>query len=327
MFCPFCKAEYRAGIAQCSDCSISLVDSIPGDAFDANFMVLLWNGESLRFLEAVCEELDRAGIAVASPRVEVLLRDPVDRYHLKQLKTFPYVLGVPGRSFPAARKILEAAARNTSPAIALPPVGAYPQPYDQTAVAARRRSGAPLDTTTTVASSADLRFVEFLEASFEGLGIATRRIVLEGGEYEIQVRPEQEEAARQVVEEIATGTSQQAAAASLEDSILQDGTPKSYFLAWFVPATCLVVFLAYGTVASGSRLVVLYLLGSSLSLVGALWMIYQAICYEVRPFRYCVAALLPFTFLWYYVERYSVRKGEQRLPISARVRLRPPAAS
>src|SRR5215475_12182569 len=32
MFCPQCKAEYRAGFAKCSDCDVELVQQLPVDA-------------------------------------------------------------------------------------------------------------------------------------------------------------------------------------------------------------------------------------------------------------------------------------------------------
>jgi hypothetical protein len=31
MFCPQCKAEYRAGFARCSDCDVELVNQLPVD--------------------------------------------------------------------------------------------------------------------------------------------------------------------------------------------------------------------------------------------------------------------------------------------------------
>ena len=31
MFCPQCKAEYRAGFARCSDCDVELVKELPDD--------------------------------------------------------------------------------------------------------------------------------------------------------------------------------------------------------------------------------------------------------------------------------------------------------
>jgi hypothetical protein len=334
MFCPFCKAEYRAGIARCSDCSFVLVDEIPKDDSDPRFMVLLWNGESLPFLEAVCAELDRAELPVAAPRVEILLRDQADRYHLKHLKTFPYVLGVFKRDFLAARKILESVAENGIPPVALPPIAAYPEPFDERAtVALRRKSTASLDATTAICSSDDLRYLEFLEASLDGLDIPFRRVGLESGAYEIQVRSEDEAGARQIVEEIARGTSAQTAAATLEATLLHDEPPTSYFLAWLFPVAYWFVFGGLFIISDDSNLnsapaMFAVLLGvmEAVSVVGSFWMVYQALRYEVQPFRYCVMALIPLTCVWYYVERYSVRKNEQRLPIRSRVRGRPPTA-
>jgi hypothetical protein len=55
MFCPECKAEYRAGFTTCSDCSVDLIDSLPapappgdgsGDSLDAN-----QPGEIARFVD------------------------------------------------------------------------------------------------------------------------------------------------------------------------------------------------------------------------------------------------------------------------------------
>ena len=117
---------------------------IPKDDSDPNFMVLLWNGESLPFLEAVCKELDRAELPVATPRVEILLRDSSDRYHLKHLKTFPYALGMFKRDFAAARRLLESVAESSLPPIVLPPVAAYPGPFDEGATVAHREGSAPL---------------------------------------------------------------------------------------------------------------------------------------------------------------------------------------
>jgi len=328
MFCPFCKAEYRASITQCSDCGFPLVDAIPEDASDPNFMVLLWNGESLPFLEAVCKELDRAELPVAAPRVEVLLLDSADRYHIKYLKTFPYALGVFKRDFSAARKILESVAQNSLPPIELPPVAAYPEPFDERATVAHREGSAPLTATTTVYSSGDLRAVEFVEASLEGLDIPFRRICLESGACEIQVRATDENGARQIIDEIVRGTPSQLTALKLEINFQDDG-PQSYFLAWFLPLACTFLLLTFEMADSSwmhgsADLFGLLLLGGIVSFLGMVWMMYQALRYEVRPFRYCVAALLPFTFVWYYVERCWGRKGLRRLPVAVRARMHPP---
>jgi hypothetical protein len=337
MFCPFCKAEYRASFTKCSDCSISLVESLPRDASDPNFMVLLWNGESLEYLEAVCAELDKAAIPVATPHVDVLLRDLADRYHLKRLKTFRYVLGVFKRDFPAARTILESVARERFFLIPLPPIAAYPEPFDERPIAIvprQRKSAASLDATTAVYSSDDLRSVEFVEASLDVLDVPFRRIGLESGAYEVQVCAGDEAAARQVVKEIAYQTSTQAAAAAREDALLRDEPPKSYFLAWFLPAMYWFVFyfvILFSVNAGSDRAAgffgFLLVAMEAISVIGSFWMVYQALRYEVKSVRYCMMGLVPLACVWYFVERYSIRKGEQRLPIAARLRMyRPPAS-
>lgn len=328
MFCPFCKAEYRAGISRCSDCSFTLVESVPQNDADPDFMVLLWNGESLPFLEAVCAELDRAEFPVAAPRVEVLLRDSADRYHLKHLRTFPYVLGVFKRDFATARNILESVAEKSSPPVLLPPVAAYPEPFDERPAMARgTKSDASLDATSTIYSSQDLRAIEFLEASLDVINIPSRRVSLESGAYEIQVRPKDEVVARQVAEEIARGTSSQAAAAVQEDALLQDEPPKSHFLVWFMVVLWQLIWIVTFTdVSSGhaTSLAVFLFLAGLAYWGGMFWIARQAERYEARPFKYYVAALIPLAFVWYFIERVMGRKGLQKLPVSLRVRMRPP---
>ena len=44
MYCPLCKAEYRAGFDKCSDCHVGLVSTLE-QAKAAN-VVLLWEGTS-----------------------------------------------------------------------------------------------------------------------------------------------------------------------------------------------------------------------------------------------------------------------------------------
>ena len=329
MFCAFCKAEYRAGISRCSDCSLDLVESIPHDDSDPNFMVLLWNGESLSFLEAVCKELDGAAIVVATPRIEVLLRDRADRYHLKHLKTFPFVLGVFKRDFPCARKVLEAVAENFFPPVILPLANAYLEPFDESAkLAHRARVEDVLDAIISVFTSPNLSAVEFVEASLAGLNVPFRRVCLEDGSFEVRVRSGDESAAGRVLREIESGISSETWAAAREDALLRDEPPRSHFLAWFMPifgyAIWMFAFLqswddyskGWGRDGAGF---LLFLAGFG-HFAGMFWMAHQAATYEPRPFKYYVAALIPLALVWYYVERVMARKGEDRLPIAIRLR-------
>jgi hypothetical protein len=43
--------------------------------------------------------------------------------------------------------------------------------------------------------------------------------------------------------------------------------------------------------------------------VFGIWMLYQAVRYEAKPLRYVLlAAFVPFSYVWYYIERYRPRK-------------------
>ncbi len=65
MYCPSRKAEFRPGIARCSDCDVDLVDAlieIPADAFSKGNLILLWAGDDLSLHASLLEELKAAGI-------------------------------------------------------------------------------------------------------------------------------------------------------------------------------------------------------------------------------------------------------------------------
>jgi hypothetical protein len=65
MYCPLCKAEYRAGFTRCSDGDVDLVDAvteIPASALSQGNLVLLWAGDDLSLHAALLEELKAAGL-------------------------------------------------------------------------------------------------------------------------------------------------------------------------------------------------------------------------------------------------------------------------
>jgi hypothetical protein len=71
MFCPECKAEYRAGFTRCSDCGLDLVEQLDtrsgvggGSAVaDENGAVVLWSGVDARIRGQVVSALEAANIA------------------------------------------------------------------------------------------------------------------------------------------------------------------------------------------------------------------------------------------------------------------------
>ncbi len=91
---------------------------------------------------------------------------------------------------------------------------------------------------------------------------------------------------------------------------------------WFLPA---VGFYLFGIVFVSQRgnmtadfILFFLFLGMFATQGGTLWMLYQAIRYEERPLRYGLLSLLPFLFVWYYVERYKKRENRDRIPVGFR---------
>jgi len=60
MYCPLCKAEYRDGFYQCSDCSVKLVTR---EEADASRVVLLWHGTNCAKFDEIVAALRDAGIS------------------------------------------------------------------------------------------------------------------------------------------------------------------------------------------------------------------------------------------------------------------------
>jgi hypothetical protein len=110
MFCPNCKAEYRAGFTHCVDCDVDLVADLPngqdgagvepGDP-NADPFCSFWKGEDARLHAELCEVLDDAGIAHNT----IFRRD-----HLFNLKNYPsYEVGVPFSLFEKAENAVKEA--------------------------------------------------------------------------------------------------------------------------------------------------------------------------------------------------------------------------
>ena len=70
MFCPQCKAEYRSGFRQCSDCYVDLVEELPekqssseeASSFSEEGLTLLWECADEAECVGVCRDLREADI-------------------------------------------------------------------------------------------------------------------------------------------------------------------------------------------------------------------------------------------------------------------------
>jgi hypothetical protein len=71
MICPVCKAEYRRGMTQCSDCGVSLVDTLEPSAMelqqqdleDEGALVRVWSSDDPREYASVKAALKKAEIS------------------------------------------------------------------------------------------------------------------------------------------------------------------------------------------------------------------------------------------------------------------------
>jgi hypothetical protein len=174
--------------------------------------------------------------------------------------------------------------------------------------------------------------LQFIEHSLHGVGVATIRITGDEGVVRLLVRAEDEERGREVVRQILSNAVPQQPLPGTKEYVWLDEPVKSYSLLWGLGGAYLILCfvglslpgLSFGATALLTGVVGLATLVAN---IGALWMLYQSIRYEIRPLLFCVLALIPFSFVWYYYERHSKRKGVRRLPVAIRTRVSPPPSA
>jgi predicted amidophosphoribosyltransferase len=112
MFCPQCKAEYRAGFTRCSDCDIELVDAAneppsAGASSDGN-LTLLWAGDDLALHTSLLKELKAAQVPYFDrPIGNYSRRAFPNRFPGGATPLFGFEVGVFSSDFGTARAILE----------------------------------------------------------------------------------------------------------------------------------------------------------------------------------------------------------------------------
>src|SRR5690348_5791990 len=52
--------------------------------------------------------------------------------------------------------------------------------------------------------------------------------------------------------------------------------------------------------------------------LGTLWMLYDCLRYERKPWPYAILAFVPYVFVWHYFERVRKRGPAERTPIAHR---------
>lgn len=81
MYCPLCRAEYRPGFTECSDCQVALVSDPPPESFDrpskhGPSFAPVWAGEDPGKHAQICEALDLQEIPQRTLRREDHLFNP-----------------------------------------------------------------------------------------------------------------------------------------------------------------------------------------------------------------------------------------------------------
>jgi|SRR5579864_411147 len=189
----------------------------------------------------------------------------------------------------------------------------------------------PLTATVEIWTGQNLDRLQFVANSLREVGIPSRSLKDDPRNLRLLVRPEDEASAREIVRQILEGAAPERSIRPADDDMWRDEPVRNYLFAW-LPGVIYagVVFLIYSLealpgefLAASSPLDPLFSFIKFADEIASLWMLYQAIRYEIRPLRFVLLSLLPFSFIWYYYERYSRRRGYQRLPIVVRERISP----
>lgn len=187
----------------------------------------------------------------------------------------------------------------------------------------------PLTATVEIWAGDSLDRLQFIADSLREVGIPSRSLTDDAQNLRVLVRPEDETGAREIVRQILEAAAPERSISPADDDIWHDEPVRSYLFAWLPAviygAVLLLVSIAYAApgqfLAGSTPFDPLFSFISWANQIVALWMIYQAIRYEIRPWRFILLSFLPFSFIWYYYERYSRRDGYGRLPIVVRGRM------
>jgi hypothetical protein len=333
MICPNCKSEYRPGFTSCSDCHVELVEKLPARNSPTSFAVL-WRGEDPIFRDMLIEELDRAGIRYADVPLDIYARHSDDAFNLRIIPQFGFVVSVATGNLRASREILEKLLDQEPEDVSLPESEKESDEAVSVDVPEMPLHWDPESATLEVWHGTDRRRARFLEASLREVGIPCR--ILEDGPEKLSllICPENAASARELMHQIAEAAVPEEPLPRPANYLWYDEPVRSYVFAW-LPALVYFAFLVLAsyfetppessfhttTLAEAS-----FVLVSFVANIGFFWMAYQAIRYEIRPFRFVLLAIVPLSFVWYYYERYLRRSGLRRLPIAVRMRISPPTA-
>ncbi len=205
MICPSCKCEYRAGVTQCADCGVPLVDTLvqePAAPLEHSGVVPVWAGNDPAECAAVKEALRKAEI----PFVD----QSSNAYFILRSMRPKTEICVPSMYEERARQILAGFQGSVDldeltpeeiASLALPESNGGSHDEDVTI-----QSGIPGDwdidePESQVWNGESEDFANTLMACFRENGIPSRKVA-EGSRWRVVVRPEQEARAKEIVREV-----------------------------------------------------------------------------------------------------------------------------
>lgn len=204
MICPSCKCEYRAGVTQCADCDVPLVDALdaPESARTADErIVCIWSGNDPRECAELKEALEGAQIPFVDPSIGYsdfpTLRPRIEIcvFSADEDRAKKVLLGLEGRSGP------DELTPDEMGSLALPASddvdsdeGTYTptdlhEDWDDDAAVSQVWNGDEED------------FANTLVACLRENGIPSHKLT-QDGRWRLVVRPEQEARAKEIVREV-----------------------------------------------------------------------------------------------------------------------------
>jgi hypothetical protein len=205
MICPQCKAEYRQGFTECSDCHVPLVASLPeiegahSKTKSRASVVPLWEGENLALHTSLLAGLAAAGIPYFSEPMGIYpgVRRG-DTFPIQPMTRFGYQVAVLSSDLASARRIVEKVLNEEPQDLELA-VGP-----EETVAAAETTPSEDEEPTFEIWAGQDEALSGFLRDALRENEILLRTEVADG-ENKVFVRPLDARRATDIVREIVEG--------------------------------------------------------------------------------------------------------------------------
>jgi hypothetical protein len=221
MFCPACKAEYRSGFTECSDCQVPLVETLPhnqndcGSAASLNAATaeVLWEGADFNTFAALRMALHGAGVyyrewesksplwgTSSRPPLTIWIQRPDEEVARKILAG---VCGDDESSSPgqAGNSTAGSGEENTGQETGLAEDDSAAQPAPEDIL----EYFDPNDATREVWLGKDKQMADYLQMSLNENGIGCV-VVEEGGKRKVLVVPGAESRAQEIVRQVVDGS-------------------------------------------------------------------------------------------------------------------------